>query len=257
MATKRARQPRRKLRRASRKVRRYNPPVFGPWNSHEIRTLAEAVALRLRIDAVSARYVALHALKLWQVEEILKSLGCDPSTPDWRSAFFKLARHFCNVGQVRRARGGGTRKWTDEKESILLREMRRLHEQGLSERQALKRIADNPVFDDVLPYTEQIEVIDRSIRTSGRKDAPRKGWESVEDRPRERRMDALRKVWELLKGRIRSDPKSLERALGLTKLPPGVMRIISHLDIFPEPKPKHKKVLSGNECDPRRATKGR
>jgi hypothetical protein len=188
-------------------------------------------------------YVALHELEKRQVEKILKSLECDSIAPDWRSAFFKLARHFCNVGI--QARDGTTSKWTAEKENILLSEMLRLLEQKLpegqklSERQAIKMIGENPFFDDLLPHTEQKEVIDKRIRTSRRKHEPRKGWASMEDRrmrnSRQRRVDALRKVWESLKRRITGDPKSLERAFGLTT-PPWVMHILSQLDIFPEPK---------------------
>jgi hypothetical protein len=168
MATKRARKPRRQ--RASRKAQRYTLPWFEPYDLHEFRTEAGRIAEVASIDALNAHYVVLHALEKAQVEQVLKSLGCDPSTPDWRSAFFKLARHFCNVGQVQRARRD-TRKWTAEKENILLREVLRLKGKGLSERQAIKMIAENPLFDDVLPHTEQIEVIDPRIRTSHRKQA--------------------------------------------------------------------------------------
>jgi hypothetical protein len=218
MAIKRSRSLRRRRQQASGKTPRYNLPWFEPYRARELQNKASRVAEREGIDVVNAMYVALHEIEEQQVEQVLKSLQCDPSTPDWRSAFFKLARLCCNVGRVRRARGGGsgTRKWTTDYEFLM--EMRTLVRQGLSERGAIRKIANDPAYDDVFPTDEQrpgLRVVSRQ-------------------RPRRGREDALRKRWELLKQRIKSDSKPLERQLGLTT-PDYVMSILSQLDIFPNP----------------------
>jgi hypothetical protein len=189
-------------------------------------------------------YVALHELEKRQVEQILKSLGCDPSTTDFRRAFFKLARHFCHVAQVRRARGGGAgrKKWTPENECRLLLEMRRLQSEGLSERNAIKKIANDKSYNDVFPYEGRVDDVRVISRRLSRE---REEEKSLTAMSLQRREEALRKQWDLLKRRIKSEPRPLERAFGLTT-PDRVMRIISELDLFPELKLHHKMAAKTN-----------
>src|SRR5262249_30401161 len=256
MARKRARRVRSHGLPASRKARRDRPPVLGPWDPHELRTLAEAVALRLRIDAVSARYVALHALELWQVEQVLKGLGCDPSTPDWKSAFFKLARHCCNVGQVRQARGSSTStiKWTSDKDIKLVMEVAVLRSrEKISERAAIKKIANDRAYDNVFPYEEVVDGFRvksrrRPKEISRRRDAE----ETFREISRRRREDGLRQRLARLK-RNRSGGPSDALMGTITQLAgpsDAIMRIITKLDIFPEPEAQaHKSGLPDNESD--------
>jgi hypothetical protein len=113
-------------------------------------------------------------------------------------------------------------------------EVLRLQRQdGLSERRAIKEIAKDPAYDNVFPYKEQRDVR-RVTSRPRREDALRVRWESREERMRQSREVTLRKRWELLKRRTKSDPKRLERALGLTTSA-SVMHIMGELDIFPEP----------------------
>jgi hypothetical protein len=212
-------------------TQRYSPPHFDAHDPHELRIEAERIAEREGMEVGHAMWVALHEFERRQVEQLLKSLGCDPSTPDWQVAFFKLARHYCNVGQIRRARGGSksTRKWTPDNEYRFLMEvLRRLQKQGLSERAAIKQIANDPAYDNEFPYEERVD----GYRVISRRRVEHET--DLRKVSRQRREEALRSRFASIKQRIKNDPKGLERALGLTT-PDSMMRIITLLDLLPNP----------------------
>jgi hypothetical protein len=172
-----------------------------------------------------AMWVALYEREKKQVEQVLESLGCDPSAPDWESAFFKMARLYCNVGQIRRARGGSSgTKWTLEHEFILIAEVGRLIREGISDsdRAAIKRIANDPAYDNVFPYEERVD----DIRVMSRRRVVHET--DVRKISRQRREEALRRRFESIKQRSKSDPKGLERVRGLN-IPDSMMRIITML----------------------------
>jgi len=81
--------------------------------------------------------------------QLLRALGCDLKDKlFWPKSFLKLARLHHNLGRlvhhVRYAAGNGT--WTAHDESILLFEVYALVQTGLSEREAVRTIADAKVF---------------------------------------------------------------------------------------------------------------
>jgi hypothetical protein len=178
-----------------------------------------------------AMWVALHEREKKQVIQVLESLGCDPSAPDWESAFFKMARLYCNVGQIRRARGGSSgTKWTFKHEFTLLMEVVRLIRDGISdsERAAIKQIANDPAYDNAFPYEERVDDIRVISRRRIEHDT------DLRKVSRQRREDALRRRFESIKQRSKNDPKGLERVLGLNT-PDSMMRIITLLDLLPNP----------------------
>jgi hypothetical protein len=214
-------------------TRRYSPPHFEAHDSHEIRIEAERIAEREGMEVGHAMWVALHEREKKQVKQVLESLGCDPSAPDWESAFFKMARLYCNVGQIRRARGGSSgsnKKWNFEHEFMLLMEVRRLIRDGISvsERAAIKQIANDPAYDSEFPYEERVD----EIRVMSRRRVIHET--DLRIISRQRREEALRRRLESIKQRSKNDPKGLERALGLTT-PDSMMRIIRLLDLLPNP----------------------
>jgi hypothetical protein len=232
MAMKRTRRRPPRRPQASMTTRRYSPPYFEAHDPHELRVEAERIADREGLEVGHAMWVALHKLERRQVEQLLKSLGCDPSTPDWESAFFKLARHCCNVGQIRRARGGSSgtnKKWTFEHEFILLMEVHRLTRDGSSERAAIKQISKDRAYDQVFPYEERVDGIRVKSRRRVKDDNIR-----LREVSRQRREEAIRRRFESIKQRGKNDPKRLELALGLT-IPDSVIPILTLLDLFPKP----------------------
>ena len=97
----------------------------------------------------------------------LRALGCDPNDGQfWPKAFMKLARLHHNVGRlVRRLQSRPNAKvWTPEGESILLLGVYALVQTGLSERAAVRTIADDKVF----PHYERRSWQRPSGQASGR-----------------------------------------------------------------------------------------
>ena len=89
-----------------------------------------------------------------QITQLFRALGCDPNDGQvWPKAFMKLARLHHNVGRlVHRLRSRPNAKvWTPEDESNFLLGVYAPVQTGLSEREAVRRIADAKVF----PYYER------------------------------------------------------------------------------------------------------
>jgi hypothetical protein len=85
-----------------------------------------------------------------QMVELLRGLECDPSDKQfWPNAFIKLARLHHNLGRLvhhRQFSRGNAKTWTAQDESILLCGVYALVQTGLSEREAVRTIADAKVF---------------------------------------------------------------------------------------------------------------
>jgi hypothetical protein len=84
-----------------------------------------------------------------QTAQLLRALGCDPNDKQfWPKAFMKLARLHHNVGRLvhRQRLPTNAKAWTVEDESVLLCAVYASVQGGLSEREAVRRIADAKVF---------------------------------------------------------------------------------------------------------------
>src|SRR5262249_10256813 len=83
-----------------------------------------------------------------QTAQLVRALGVDSNDKDfWLNAIVKLARIHHNVGRlVHRQPRSPAKAWTMEDESTLLCEVYVLVRTGLSEREAVRTIADAGVF---------------------------------------------------------------------------------------------------------------
>ncbi len=76
-----------------------------------------------------------------QLEQLLRSLGLDPASPAaWRDGFLLLAALYCGVGKPRRT-NRNAEKLSANDDFVLLCEMSRLMKQGITQEQALHRLA--------------------------------------------------------------------------------------------------------------------
>ncbi|MDO8397976.1 MAG: hypothetical protein Q7T45_09150 [Bradyrhizobium sp.] len=83
-----------------------------------------------------------------QIEQLLREMHVDPEQPDvWRKAFFLLATIHHGVGGIsttpKRQKNKNAAKWTAEQHLIFYQMMQVLLQEGLSERDAVKRIAND------------------------------------------------------------------------------------------------------------------
>src|SRR5262249_17301187 len=127
-------------------------PFFEPYETREL--LADAA----RTNNGNASHAAIADVYdqhcRGQTVQLLRALGCDPNDEQfWAKAFMKLARLHHNVGRlVHRLRlPSNAKAWTMEDESILILGVYKLVQTGLSEREAVRIIADAEVF----PYYER------------------------------------------------------------------------------------------------------
>jgi hypothetical protein len=136
-------------------------PFFEPYETGKLLADAARANNGPASDAGIAEVYDQH----WrdQTAQLLRALGCDPNDKQiWPKAFMKLARLHHNVGRlVHRLRSRPNAKvWTPEDESKFLLGVYALVQRGLSEREAVRRIADAEDF----PHHER----QPSQRPSGR-----------------------------------------------------------------------------------------
>jgi hypothetical protein len=89
-----------------------------------------------------------------QVIQLLRGLGCHPNDKQvWPKAFMKLARLHHNVGRLVHRLGlrPNAKAWTAEGQSTFFCAVVASVQEGLSEREAVRRIADANLF----PYHER------------------------------------------------------------------------------------------------------
>jgi hypothetical protein len=140
-------------------------PFFEPYETSKLLADAAIASKGNASDAVIADVYTQHYRA--QIAQLLRALGCDPKDQQfWPKAFMKLARLHHNVGRlVHRQRlpaHANNKAWTVRDESTLLCGVYALVQTGLSEREAVRTIADAKVF----PHYEQRSWLRPSGRTS-------------------------------------------------------------------------------------------
>jgi hypothetical protein len=104
-----------------------------------------------------------------EIEDMLRELGEDPAAPDWESAFIGLThlyrrlsdknedleRAFFELPHRYSPAVKGRGKWDEDSQFLLIREVALLRRRGLSEREALRKIAGDPRKMALFPYAEQ------------------------------------------------------------------------------------------------------
>jgi hypothetical protein len=191
-------------------------PNFDPYDTRQL--LADAAPLESRgINRDAALTVVWRENKKNQIDHLLRCLGYDPSNPDWQKAFSKLARLYFNVGRLAYRQPAGRANastWTPAAELNLIMEVRRLVRGGFTEKEAIKIIGEDPAYDAIFPYREQMPGR-REIKRQMPVDEWHEGTrtERIADL-RKPRADALLKYWRRLKETFQGTPDPLARALG-------------------------------------------
>jgi hypothetical protein len=122
-------------------------PFFEPYETRKLLADAARAHNGNASDAAIAEVYDQHCRA--QIAQLLRALGYDPNDKQfWPKAFMKLARLHHNVGRlVHRLRlPPNAKAWTMEDESLLLLGVYQLVQTGLSEREAVRKIADAKVF---------------------------------------------------------------------------------------------------------------
>jgi hypothetical protein len=188
-----------------REAARRKLPIFPPYDTRGLladaqrslagRSLDEAV-----IDAYNQRCRS-------QFVQLLRALGGDPNDANfWQNAFLKLARIHHNLGGLvhrQRSTPANATAWTAKDEYILLCGVYALTQQGKTEREAIRSIADAGVF----PHHER----QPSQRLSGHATrVPGRDWRTSDDA----RRDALWRKYQRLRSNSRG-MDSLARPFGI------------------------------------------
>lgn len=166
-------------------------PVFKPHNLGEL--IEEARGDTTETDLDMAVLQAMRRRNAAQVEELARSLGIDPTSPDGRRAVYLLGVRYFGVGQISvrpRRRNRNPATWTVEQDASLVREVVSLTSKGSSERKAVRSLAGDRAKRALFPYREK-----RSVSKANELD---------------RRANALRRRLHTLKSR----PNGLAEALG-------------------------------------------
>lgn len=137
----------------SREALREKLPQFQP---HDISALIAEAKSTAKTDIDRAILVALRRRTNEQLLELLRCLGIDPSDRRaWEKGFYLLA--FCHHGagqisvyQSRTNRNAA--KWTPSHDYLLLREVMIFTRNGLSERDAVKKLAADKTKMSQFPY---------------------------------------------------------------------------------------------------------
>jgi hypothetical protein len=122
-------------------------PFFEPYETRTLLADAARANNGNATDAAIADVYDQHCRA--QIVQLLRVLGCDPKDKQfWPKAFMQLARLHHNVGRLVHywRLPQNAKAWTVEDESILLCGVYSLVQTGLSEREAVRRIADAKVF---------------------------------------------------------------------------------------------------------------
>jgi hypothetical protein len=127
-------------------------PLFEPYDTRKLLADAARANNGNAKDAAIAAVYDRHCRV--QMAQLLRSLGCDPKDKlFWPKSFMKLATLHHNLGRLvhRQLSRRNAQTWTMQDESILLSGVYALVQTGLSEREAIRTIADANVF----PYHER------------------------------------------------------------------------------------------------------
>jgi hypothetical protein len=132
-------------------------PLFEP---HDLRSvISEAQASEADSGPDQAVVLALRRRNQLQLIDLLRRLGIDPSQSDaFKKGFLQLALNHYGVGRLAWHRPRTNRNaaiWTANDDLNLLMEVTRLKAIGLSELQAIQKIASNPQTRRLFPYRQQ------------------------------------------------------------------------------------------------------
>jgi hypothetical protein len=169
-------------------------PFFEPYDTRELLADAARTNDGIASDAAIADVYARHCRA--QIVRLLRTLGCDPKDKQfWPKTFMKLARLHHNVGRLvhRQASRPNAKAWTAKDESVLLCGVHALVQTGVSEREAIRTIADAKVF----PHYE------------------RQGWQRPSGQPSQiARQRALWRKYQRLRKQLEG-PDPIARQLGI------------------------------------------
>jgi hypothetical protein len=122
-------------------------PFFEPYDIRAL--LADAARANNGIASDAAITAAYNQHFRTQLVQLLRALGCDQKDKQfWPKALVKLAMLHHNLGRLahRQSSRRNAKTWTAQDESILLCGVYALVQTGLSEREAVRTIADAKVF---------------------------------------------------------------------------------------------------------------
>jgi hypothetical protein len=123
-------------------------PFFGPYDTGKLLADAARSNNGVASDTAIAAVYDQHCRS--QMVQLLRALGCDPKDKQfWPKSFIKLARLHHNLGRLvhqLRSSAANATTWTAQDESILLFGVYALVQTGLSEREAVRTVADAKVF---------------------------------------------------------------------------------------------------------------
>jgi hypothetical protein len=130
-------------------------PTFSPL---DFRHLVNA-AKKSEPDDVRQAFINEYEARVHEQEaELLRGLGINPTEPDaWHEAFQRLAMYDRGLGQISWTpqRPRNATRWTNDHNINLLREVMILEMSGISERQAIKRLARDKTKQKLFPYKPQ------------------------------------------------------------------------------------------------------
>jgi hypothetical protein len=151
-----------------------------------------------------------------QMRRLLRSMGMDPSSPNvWERAFFLLAHLHHGVGHITvRPQKKNAVKWTGDHDLTLSCEVRKLRTQGLSERDAVERLARDPSKRKLFPYSAHA----KSVGSGKQRAAALRA-----------RLQKIKKftIYDALLGGMRSPPSSTEWLLMILDSPLGENQTLS------------------------------
>jgi hypothetical protein len=207
--------------RGETEARFHKLSYFDPYDTQQLLTDARAIAESQGMALDAAVNVTLYANQKMQLEKLLTCLGCETSSPDWKTAFFKLAQLCCNVGRLVHHPSGNisnARTWTLEDESNLLTAVRRLREDGFSERDAIKILGEDPSYDAIFPHREQTPGR-RAVKRRARADEWHEGSRAERTTDsRQSRVNALWKRWQRLNRKIKNTSDGFADTIGATHM---------------------------------------
>ena len=122
-------------------------PFFESYDTRKLLADAAKANNGIASDAAITAMYNQHCRA--QLVQLLRALGCDPKDKQfWPKALIKLATLHHNLGRLvhRQSSRRTAKTWTAQDESILLCGVYELVQTGLSEREAVRTIADAKVF---------------------------------------------------------------------------------------------------------------
>jgi len=180
---------------------------FLQFEPHHLRKLVDAARA---IDGPAGQQETfIHVLRREnekQIEQLLRSMGLDPATPNvWERAFFLLAVLHHGVGHVvwrPRRTNKNAAKWSVEHDLALINEMIELRRRGHSERAAIK-VLSHSRKEHLFPYKAQDRPGSRLGSKEQKAAALRARWEKIKHA----------KLEDAILGGFRPPRSSIEEAL--------------------------------------------